>query len=130
MNSDYCVTLIVDRFYGDKLGDLQVGKPVWIVDSTVNYPVIRDLWKQRGTLTHLTGITSFNDVPDNSPEDLAISMLDTIEEHHGFYSHKPPWNVLRIIGAEKTEPLVAALNTLGFQPVAGSGTDFEYRKNR
>src|SRR5437899_244721 len=98
MKSDYCVVLVVDRLYGELLKELRLQMPqtpIWIVDSPSNHPVIQHCWADNKKADQFTGITSFKDCSDSTPEELVVSMLDIIEEHHGFYSHSPPWNVLK-----------------------------------
>ena len=41
-------------------------------------------------------------------------MLSTIDLHHGFYSAKPPYSELEVIGASISEQITAALREYGF----------------
>ena len=91
--SSYKVHIIIDPEYGEKIRNLPEGEPVWVVESSINYPIIQSLWEQNILYTnHLTGITSFQNSNYDSNDDILLSMIDSIEDHHGEYSHDPPYN--------------------------------------
>jgi hypothetical protein len=82
------------------------------------------MWKTQDAISHLDGITSFNDKPNASPEELAESMLETIEEHH------PRWNVLLTTGARTTTSFIEALNKFGFLVFSENNSNIEFRRER
>jgi hypothetical protein len=129
MPSDNRVILIVDRSYGDKLREFGSDLPVWIVDSAINRPVIRDQWRASSKQGHLEGITLFNDTPASSPEEVAEKMLKTIEEHHGVHSHDPAFSILEVIGVARCEYLVAPLKELVFSLSAERPMSLEFRRD-
>jgi hypothetical protein len=114
MATEYRVVLIVDRNFGAKLREIPPQTPVWIVATPANSPEIRERWAQHPNATQFDGTTSFNDVPDLSPDLLAEEMVEDIELHHGALSHDPPMNSLEIIGCIASIPLVIALESLEF----------------
>jgi hypothetical protein len=44
ITSPYRVHVVVDPAFGQRLADLPAGEPVWVVASTINEPVVRQLW--------------------------------------------------------------------------------------
>lgn len=123
----YRVHLIVDREFQACDWQLPLSEPVWIVETDANRPYVTESLKARQGLDHLAGVTSFNDTPTSSPEDLAIKMLSIIDLHHGEYSASQPYSSLHVIGARKSADLVAAADTLGLSEVSGQDFDFELR---
>jgi hypothetical protein len=115
MADPYKVCVIVDRNFGERLVELRQGVPVWIVDTPVNKSVSQRLWKERPNESHLTGITTFNDIESSSPEELLIEELDSIDLHHGTYSAKPPYAVLEVLGTRLTDSAKHALAAYGFE---------------
>ena len=110
----YSVSVVLDRSFGSRLSDLLAKGPVWIVDSPVNRAVAENLWAQFPTRSHLEGVTTFKAAEPDSPEDMLIGNLGTIDLHHGFYSADPPYTVLEIVGTHLTARIEAALSDLGF----------------
>jgi len=96
------------------LAELPRGVPVWIVDTPSNKPVAQHLWKERPNESHLTGITTFDDMESSSPEELLIAELDVIDLHHGPYSADPPYSVLEVLGTQLTDSVEHALAAYGF----------------
>ena len=105
---------MVDRGFGERLTELELGVPVWIVDTPTNKAVVQRLWKERTGTNHLTGITSFDDLKSYSPEDVLIAELDTIELHHGHYSADPPYTILEVVGAQLSTRVREEMSAYGF----------------
>ena len=122
MKTDYTVILVVARSYGEQLQNLPLGVPAWVVKSPSNEPFIKKLWNESPNADRFTGITSFNDTAETTPDELAASMLDIIEEHH------PQWNTLQIIGTQMTKSLDETLNELGFFISSEGHPILEYRR--
>jgi hypothetical protein len=118
--SPYKVRVVVDLAFGERLASLPAGEPAWVIDSPINTPVAQRLWRERKDENHLTGITTFKPGANTSPEEEAIRMLDTIEDHHGEYSADPPYSILEIIGCADSQPLQSALAQFGFRVEASS----------
>ncbi len=124
----YRVILVVDRFFGARVGGLPEGTPAWVVDSPANHAAIVNQWAERKEKSHLSGLTSFCDVPDLSPADLAASTIGEIEMHHGVHSHEPPLSRLTVIGAAVAPSLTSALAEVEFHLVSVAGTTLEFER--
>src|SRR5450432_831398 len=120
----YKVYVVVDREFGEKLSDLDKGVPVWMVDTPTNKPVAQCFWNERPDESHLTGITTFNDLPSLSPEEMLLGKLDTIELHHGVYSADPAYTVLEVFGAELSDNAKSVLSEYGFDKFQITSTGF------
>jgi hypothetical protein len=118
------VRVVVEPSFGERLATLPAGEPVWIVESANNPPVARRLWTERPTSSHLAGITTFRPGVPDTPEEHLLSVLDTIDLHHGHYSADPPYSVLEVIGCEPSPRVSAVLDELGFSVVARSADGF------
>ena len=98
---------------------------VWAVRTPETEEVARRLWSNP-RLTRpdplATGLTLFN--PDATPEDSLLSILDTVEEHHGEYSHDPPVSIIEVVGAGLSQTVREAFATLGFSQFEASGCGF------
>jgi hypothetical protein len=116
MHVPYKVYIVVDRSFGERLASLPQGVPIWIVDTPVNTPVARRLWKEReGTENpHLTGITTFHGSGAIAPESILVDELDTIDLHHGSFSADPPYTQLEVFGARLCEETRTELSQYGF----------------
>lgn len=105
----YKVHVIVDRAFGERLHEIPVGEPVWIVDTEVNRVACEALRKEWNSENHLTGITSFKVKSNASPEDWLISEVETIDLHH------PLWSVINVIGTGLTVRIQDELTRFGFK---------------
>jgi hypothetical protein len=115
MSADpYSVSVVLDRAFGSRLSELLALGPVWIVESPVNRASAEKLWAQSPTRSHLDGVTTFKAAESDSPEEMLIGNLGTIDLHHGFYSADPPYTVLDVFGVRLTARIEAALTDLGF----------------
>jgi hypothetical protein len=114
MTEPYRVFVVVDRDYGQRLAALAQIGPVWIVDTPANRTVAQQIWAAAPNRSHLEGITTFKVPEDDSPEDILIYELGTIDLHHGSYSANPPYTVLDVIGTAITARLKAELAQFGF----------------
>jgi hypothetical protein len=122
------VILIVDRGFGDRLNDLPESTPVWVVDSDVNHPFIVSRWERANANPRFAGLTSFQDSPTLSSADLAVSMVVTIDEHHGAYSQKPPFSCFTVIGTNLDSSLVSSAEEIGFTLVSSTDSILEFTR--
>jgi hypothetical protein len=88
MTTGYCVFVVVDKQYGERLRELVRTGPVWVVDTPTNRSTAEKLWAERPDASHLEGVTIYNSSA-TSPEDALLEELDTIDLHHGAYSADP-----------------------------------------
>jgi|ERR1700722_19991503 hypothetical protein len=126
--SPYKVYVIVDRQFGERLNELERGAPVWIVDTSVNMPVVRRLWKSRPDDSHLNGITSFVDSQSSTPEQLFLNELYMIDLHHGIHSADPPYTALEVVGVDLTPRIKDELATYGFDEFQNNLVGFVARR--
>jgi hypothetical protein len=121
------VHLVVDRAFRAIDWQLPTNEPVWIVDTAANKPYVTESQRNRPGQDHRTGVSTFTDSPDSTPEVLAARMLPVIELHHGEYSANPPYDSLHVIGARKSAELLAGTSIMGLVEVIGQDFDFECR---
>lgn len=123
----HAVALVVDRAFGVKLIALAARIHVWIVDTPMNNTTVEVVWRAAcgaSSLDH--GATKFDSGgPTKTPDEIARSILDTIDLHHGEHSHMPPWSVLEVYGTSPTPTLVAAFAELGFSNVVPASDGFK-----
>jgi hypothetical protein len=60
------------------------------------------------------GITLFKYAEADSSDQVCLDILETVDLHHGEYSHAPPWSEVEVYGAQLTPTLQSALVELGF----------------
>ena len=113
--SPYRVFVVVDRDFGERLTALPSEVPVWIVDTFKNKEAAHRLWKERPAESHLTGITTFNDVKRSSAEELFLGILGQVDLHHGAYSANPPYTILAVLGVSLTDRIKTELSVYGFR---------------
>jgi hypothetical protein len=111
----YRVHVIVDPAFGEQLRGVPPGEPVWIVDTKANRAAYEMVGKERHPESYLVGLSIFKADPKASPEDWLISELPTIDDHHGEWSHDPPWSIIHVIGAKWTERIQKELSALDFE---------------
>ena len=122
--SQYCVIVVVDREYGERLPELTISGPVWIVDSPANRSAAQKIWSELPNQNHLDGVTVFKSSEDRSAEDSLLDQLDTIDLHHGTYSADPPYTVLESVGVPESERIRKELARFGFNEIHAKSTGF------
>jgi hypothetical protein len=119
------VAVVVEPEFGDKLLALGERIHVWVIGTPVNRASAEALWRNhRGGPSLDRGATTFAADPADPRDEVIASMLDTIDLHHGPYSHTPPWSVLEVYGTSPTPSLVAALAEFGFTDIAPTTEGF------
>jgi len=111
----YCVFVVLDPEYGERLLELAQAGPVWIADTPPNRATAQKVWAVHPSRSHLEGVTTFETGDGCSAEDILINNLDTIDLHHGTHSADPLYTVLEVIGAVLSERLKTELAQLGFE---------------
>jgi hypothetical protein len=122
------VLVILDQTYGERLCSAWPGQPVWIEPSSVNEPVVRQLREKNPEHTHLTGITVMVPKPNANSEERLLTMLDTIELHHGSHSTSAPYTELEVLGCPLTGHIKTALGKLGFSDFVERESGFTARR--
>jgi len=113
MSEPYIVAVVLDPNFGDRLGDLSAGMPVWIVDTPVNRAAAEAIWASRPALTQFDGVTTFRIDRGSAPEVWLAGVLPDVDLHHGEYSHVPPYAGIEVFGAGVTLVVREALGQLG-----------------
>jgi len=124
----YRVYVVVDPHYGERLRDLPMDEPIWVVDSIKNHPIIQALWSEHNQSNYLEGITSFTVDTNGNPEDWFLTELSNIDLHHGEYSHVPPYTILEVIGIEWSDKIGKALREYGFDSYELTSEGFRTRR--
>lgn len=128
----YRVGLIVDRNFGDRISDLARAFHVWVIASPRNSPVIRAFWngQSRGHDEDLlaSGITSFDATDQESPEDSCVRMASELDEHHGEFSHDPPWSEIAVFGAKLSASVKNAFAEIGATSFESTSDGFVCRR--
>jgi hypothetical protein len=124
------VAIVVDEDFGDRLSTLASRLHVWLIDTPMNRAAASAVWQNGVHGQSLeTGVTTFKVEHLSAPDQIVASMLGTVDDHHGHYSHEPPWSLLEVYGAEPTPILSAALLEFGFTNIARIA-DKEFRASR
>jgi hypothetical protein len=75
-----------------------------------------------------SGVTTFKLENDQSPENMILGQIDSIDEHHGQYSHDPAWSFLEIYGAELTEAVRTKLSAYGEGKITKTKDGFVFNR--
>jgi hypothetical protein len=113
------VVVVVDPTYGTALRQLIPDRPVWIVKSEANDPIIQRVWAENESESN---VTAFN--ATDTPEETFVSILGVVEEHHGVYSHDPALTDLEVIGTAATDAVRRALEAYGFDRIVATPDGF------
>jgi hypothetical protein len=124
-NSPYKVSIIVDPEFGNRLQIVANETPVWIVDSPLNKSAAEDLWKSHRKQSYLDGVTTFHVEPNSTPEKWCANIIGTVDEHHGEYSHDPPYSIVEVIGVKLTTRLRHAFEECGLNEFVETTEGFE-----
>jgi len=129
MNPANRITIVADYDFRQGLAGFPEAEPVWIADTPGNRVIIEKAWKDNKNFNHLTGVTSYKTGESANPEDDVIGLLPIIEEHHGYYSHTPPYDAVLIYGVSRSEKLFKAFQDYGFCLHTESKESIEFRRN-
>ena len=75
-----------------------------------------------------SGVTTFAVSMNEDPSLWCIGVLNTIEEHHGQYSHEPPYTILEVIGLSFSQRLRRVFERLGFNSFQDTKEGFRATK--
>ena len=110
----YRVHVVVDPSFGDRLRNMPIGEPVWIVATEINVLAYNAVGKERQPKSYLEGLSSFKADKDGTPEDWLVSEIQTIDLHHGEMSRDPPWSMINVIGVKWSRRIQVELERFGF----------------
>jgi hypothetical protein len=78
----------------------------------------------------LDGRSTFNFTDSDPPEDMLIGVLDTVDLHHGEYSHIPSWDTLEVYGASATPAVRDASAEIGVSEFVDTSEGFRCSRPR
>ena len=108
------ITIVVDAHYGQRLKDLVDTEVLWVLESPVNSPQVRDLWDANAADTEgfSAEISTFSGEPQENREELCLRILETVIDHL-LETSASEWSEMRFIGGTLTSNLRRALASLG-----------------
>lgn len=109
------VAIVLSDEFAPQLADLVQSCHVWVVRSPYSERIAREIWQESPsgeTQPTATGITVFTSAGDS--EENFLSVLDTVELHHGIASEGASVNIIRVLGVQPTDAIRRALASLGF----------------
>lgn len=127
MTPPYTVGVVVDPEFGERLEALAARMHVWVVDSSANRAVAKRIWAS-GTTALRAGVTIFAKGAATDDEALLLSVLESVDLHHGVHSHHPPYSTLEVVGVNASPVLWEGLAELGFKDFAETPTGFRGSK--
>jgi hypothetical protein len=76
----YTVGIVVDAAFGDRLLDLALRMPVWIVDTPANRASAETYWRTNPGRSHTEAVTTFKCELSCAPEEWCAGVLSDIEK--------------------------------------------------
>jgi hypothetical protein len=116
--------------YGERLREVSSGRPVWIILSPANEPIVRSIWTEHPQQDYRIGVTGLKFEPSRAAEDHFLVEIDTLDIHHGPYSTEKPYTELEVIGCHLTQPIRTELSELGFARFDEQATGFIAKRSR
>jgi hypothetical protein len=109
------VAIVLDPDFGDRLPPLSATMHVWIVNTPGNRAAIG----RAGAPAYSPdrGVTTMNASDGSSSEPDFAGTLSTVDLHHGWHSHNPPWTVLHCFGLRPTTAVREALEEYGVDEI-------------
>src|SRR6185295_20295345 len=99
MAAPYTVGLVVDPQYGESLEGLASRMHVWAIDSAANRQVAEKVWAAGARGTIEVGVTTFGRGSSSIDREAdCLNVLESLDLHHGAYSHDSPYSVLEVVG--------------------------------
>lgn len=105
------VAIVMNPAFSEELAEVASRMHVWILGTPTNCEASQRAWSAYPGNSLERGVTTIKPGGHENAEDLFTAMLGTIDEHHGEYSHDPPWTVLHIYGVK---PVPEVLNALAY----------------
>lgn len=125
MESAHQVAIVVRGDLAPELEALVRHRHVWAVRTPETEEVARRVWSGPETQQAdplAAGLTLFN---GNATAEMSLlSILDTVELHHGQYSHDPPLSIIEVLGTDVTDAIREALAALEFTQIHPSHEGF------
>jgi hypothetical protein len=129
MKREHRVAVVVDPALSRTVEQLARDLHAWAVRSPDTEGIARRIWRDQQPDSEDVldaGLTLFNG--ESSPERSLLSILDTVELHHGEYSHDPPLAVIHVLGVHPTDAICNALAELGVTEITAADHGFIARR--
>jgi hypothetical protein len=101
------VAIVFDREFGDRLGDLAMRMPVWIVESNTNRPAVAASWNRASEWPHIS-VTVFR-----PPDDLRLLLTQIGQPQR-----------VDVIGMRLKDELREILTDAGFETIVETSDGF------
>jgi hypothetical protein len=125
----YTVAIVVDPDARGYVVELAARFHVWARGTKANLRVAQDCWSSNPDHSLERGITTFDSDVSQQPEEALISILPTVDEHHGEHSHDPPWDSIEVFGTTATAKVRATLSEYGVTEFFVTPTGFVCRRS-
>jgi hypothetical protein len=125
---DCSVGIVVDHEFGDRVAPLSRRLHVWVCDSPANHAAAMSVWQEQPSNAATSGVTTFDFRAGDSPEEIFLKIIGTVDLHHGEWSHEPPWSVLEVYGVAPTTGIRSALEEYGVTQLTQSPDGFIARR--
>lgn len=108
------ITIVVDPCCGQRLKDLVDAEILWVLESPMNTPQVRDLWNADAVDNESSDveISTFSRGRQESPEETSLRILETVLDHL-LETSASEWSQMRFVGVTLTSKLRRALASLG-----------------
>ena len=114
MDKPHKVAVVVDPIFGERLRDLSKRLHVWICAAKVNVEIAQEIYSKTGNEhSWESGVTTFKFMESDSSEEIFLGIIDTVDLHHGEFSHVPPWSVVEVYGTKLTPAIKSKLTLFG-----------------
>lgn len=128
------VIVVLDPAFGDRIEEIAARGPVWVVESSINTPVIRDMWRTQPHVDHreVGAITSCPVSDTEARVDNLLHVLADVEIHHGSADGAELVFVdgfkLEIVGVDLSREVLDGLREYGFHVFADTPDGFTAEK--
>ena len=119
----YEVAVVIGASF-EELERLSCRMPVWAPDLPQYRVVAEEAWASSQQGGERREITLYKVYPEEDSEETFLSWLGTIDEHHGKYSHNPPWSALEVHGVANSEKITEALHEYGVTEISALSDGF------
>lgn len=127
------VGIVVDPQFGERVLPLARQFHLWVAASDANTPAIRAAWAQEVASDVSDdalgdGVTSFETLAAESPEEACLGILETVDAHHCDSSHAPPWSEIEVFGSSLSPRLREAFEEFGAEEFLPTPSGFIARR--
>jgi hypothetical protein len=126
--TDYSVGIVVDREFGDRVVPLSRRLHVWVCDSPANRAATMSVREEQPSHSPTSGVTIFDSRHGDSPEEMFLKIVETVDLHHGEWGHEPAWTAMEVYGVGPTAAIRSALEEYGVTEFIQSPEGFIARR--